>query len=224
MKSKNPVTRSERDQTRASRSTVRKASILQHRTSLGNNELRALLSLRHQDPHQVLGPHPSADGIIVRAFLPDAEKVEVVSGTKRPQVMVKLSEAGLFELFLPGTSKLPSYRLIVQSRSGEVKTIRDPYSFPPTVGELDLHLFGEGKHEEIYQKLGAHVTTVNRVSGVAFAVWAPQAHGVSVVGDFNSWDGRLHQMRMLAGSGVWALFIPGLSAGGRSTNFLSCCK
>jgi 1,4-alpha-glucan branching enzyme len=213
MKSKNPGTRLKRDQTRASSSTERKASILQHQTALGNNELRALVSLRHQDPHQILGPHPSDDGIVVRAFFPDAEKVEVVSGTKRPQAMVKLSEAGLFELFLPGTSKLPSYRLIVQSRSGEVKTIRDPYSFPPNVGELDLHLFGEGKHEEIYQKLGAHVTKVNRVSGVAFAVWAPQAHGVSVVGDFNSWDGRLHQMRMLGGSGVWELFIPGLSAG-----------
>src|SRR5258705_4891672 len=224
MKSKNPVTRSKRSQTRAGSSTVKDSSILQHQASISPNDLKALLSLRHHDPHQILGPHPSDDGIVVRAFFPDAKTVEVESGTKQPQAMVKVSEVGLFELFLPCTSKLPSYRLIVQSRSGEVKTIHDPYSFLPTVGELDLHLFGEGKHEEIYQKLGAHITMVNRVSGVAFAVWAPQAHGVSVVGDFNSWDGRPHQIRMLGGSGAWALFIPGLSAGGRSTNFLSCCK
>jgi 1,4-alpha-glucan branching enzyme len=93
------------------------------------------------------------------------------------------------------------------------KKILDPYSFPPTVGELDLHLFGEGRHEEIYKKLGAHVTKIGRVKGVAFAVWAPHAAGVSVVGDFNNWDGRVHQMRMLGRSGVWELFIPQLTTG-----------
>jgi len=90
---------------------------------------------------------------------------------------------------------------------------RNNTDLPPTLGEIDLHLFGEGRHEEIYKKLGAHVTKVGRTKGVAFAVWAPHAAGVSVVGDFNNWDGRLHQMRRLANSGVWELFIPKLTAG-----------
>src|SRR5919205_2595319 len=85
--------------------------------------------------------------------------------------------------------------------------------YEPTLGEIDLYLFGEGRHEEIYKKLGAHVTKVGRTKGVAFAVWAPHAAGVSVVGDFNNWDGRLHQMRRLENSGVWELFIPDLGAG-----------
>src|SRR6266496_3696 len=127
--------------------------------------------------------------------------------------MVKIDTAGLFELFVPGIRKISSYRLRVHQRNDQVKTVRDPYSFSPTMGELDLHLFGEGKHEEIYDKLGAHVMKVARVSGVAFAVWAPHAEGVSVVGNFNGWDGRIHQMRMLGGSGVWELFIPELVPG-----------
>src|SRR5215210_1857280 len=87
----------------------------------------------------------------------------------------------------------------------------DPQEFPPALGEIDLHLFGEGRHEEIYNKLGAHVTKIGRTRGVAFAVWAPHAFGVSVVGDFNNWDGRVHRMRMLGTSGVWELFIPKLT-------------
>ena len=126
--------------------------------------------------------------------------------------MEKIDPAGLFEVFVPRIKKIPSYRLSLH-RGGEVKTIRDPYSFLPTISELDLHLFGEGKHEQIYDKLGAHVTKVGTVKGVAFAVWAPHASGVSVVGNFNNWDGRVHQMRMLGESGVWELFIPELSVG-----------
>ena len=125
--------------------------------------------------------------------------------------MVKTDPAGLFEVVTP-LKKIPAYKLRIH-RGGEVSTIRDPYSFPPTLGELDLHLFAEGRHEQIYTKLGAHVTKVGTVKGIAFAVWAPHAAGVSVVGDFNNWDGRVHQMRRLATSGVWELFIPELEAG-----------
>jgi 1,4-alpha-glucan branching enzyme len=127
--------------------------------------------------------------------------------------MVKIHPAGLFEFSSPHTGKPFTYKLRIREPNGFVKTVRDPYAYLPTIGELDLHLFGEGKHEEIYNKLGAHVTKVGRVSGVAFAVWAPHAAGVSVVGDFNGWDGRFHQMRMLGGSGVWELFIPDLTVG-----------
>jgi 1,4-alpha-glucan branching enzyme len=103
--------------------------------------------------------------------------------------------------------------LRVLTHEGQTITLRDPYSFLPTIGELDLHLFGEGRHEEIYKKLGAQPLSVNRVKGVSFGVWAPHTSGVSIAGDFNSWDGRLHQMRRLGSSGVWELFVPDLAAG-----------
>jgi len=126
--------------------------------------------------------------------------------------MVQTDSAGSFELSVPRIKKIPSYKLRIH-RGDAVSTIRDPYSFPPTLGELDLHLFAEGRHEQIYNKLGAHLTKIGTVKGVAFAVWAPHASGVSVVGDFNNWDGRIHQMRRLASSGVWELFIPDLKDG-----------
>ena len=176
-------------------------------------DLKRFLSLKHQDPHQILGPHLNDDGLVIRAFRPDAEELHVVIGTRRPQAMNKIDAAGLFELFLPETGNIPAYRFRLHRNGGEDETLRDPYAFPPTVGELDLHLFGEGKHEKIYEKLGAHVMRVGRVSGVGFAVWAPHADGVSVVGDFNRWDGRIHQMRMLGSSGVWELFVPEIGAG-----------
>ena len=94
-------------------------------------------------------------------------------------------------------------------------TLDDPYRFPPTIGDLDLHLMGEGRHEELYEKLGAHVIEHEGVRGTAFAVWAPSARAVSVVGDFNSWDGRLHAMRSMGSGGVWELFLPGVEAGTR---------
>ena len=176
-------------------------------------DLKRFLSLKHHDPHQILGPHLSDNGLVIRAFRPDAEELHVVIGTRRPQAMSKIDAAGLFELFLPKTEKVPAYRFRLHRHGGEDETVRDPYAFPPTVGELDLYLFGEGKHEKIYEKLGAQLMKVGRVSGVGFAVWAPQAEGVSVVGDFNRWDGRIHQMRMLGSSGVWELFVPEIGVG-----------
>ena len=177
------------------------------------SELQQLVSLRHSDPHRILGPSLSEAGVTIRAFRPDAESVELIVGKKRPQPMIKMHAAGLFEILLPDLTQVPSYRFKVHEPGGRFVTLRDPYSFPPTLGELDLHLFGEGRHEAIYEKLGAHVRNVGRVNGVFFAVWAPHAEGVSVVGTFNGWNGKLHQMRMLGGSGVWELFIPDLEPG-----------
>src|SRR5262249_29173470 len=117
-------------------------------------ELNRFISLRHRDPHQILGNHKVDGGIVIRAFRPNANLVEVQVGRKKPQPMIRIHEAGLFALFIPGL-ELPSYRFQVHY-SGTVYTVRDPYSFLPTLGEVDLHLFGEGKHEAIYQKLGAH--------------------------------------------------------------------
>ncbi len=177
------------------------------------SELQQLVSLRHSDPHRILGPHLSEAGVTIRAFRPDAESLKLIVGTKRPQPMTKTYAAGLFEILLPDLTSVPSYRFTVQEPGGELVTLRDPYSFAPTLGELDLHLFGEGRHEAIYENLGAHVRKVGRVNGVSFAVWAPHAEGVSVVGTFNGWNGQLNQMRMLGGSGVWELFIPDLEPG-----------
>src|ERR1051325_729138 len=178
-----------------------------------SHDLNRLIALRHNDPHRILGVHTQGDTQTIRVFRPDAESVEIQVGKSRRSSRFKIHPAGLFEFSYPKSESSTSYRLIVHEPGGFVKTIRDPYSFPPTIGELDLHLFGEGKHEEIYNKLGAHITKIGRVSGVAFAVWAPHAAGVSVVGDFNNWDGRLHQMRMLGGSGVWEIFIPDFAPG-----------
>jgi 1,4-alpha-glucan branching enzyme len=180
---------------------------------LDTQDLNRLIALRHNDPHHILGVHTQGDTQTIRVFRPDAESVEVQIGKSRRSSMLKIHPAGLFEFSYPKSENSTSYRLIVHEPGGFVRTLRDPYSFPPTIGELDLHLFGEGKHEEIYNKLGAHVTKIGRVSGVAFAVWAPHAAGVSVVGDFNNWDGRLNQMRMLGGSGVWEIFIPDFAPG-----------
>ena len=179
---------------------------------LRTNEVRTLLSLRHPDPHQILGPHLTSDGLVIRALWPDAKQIEVTIG-KRVHPMERTHDAGVFEVLIPGTTDVPTYRFRITTHEGETTTIRDSYSFLPTIGELDLHLFGEGRHEEIYKKLGAHVLSVNRVKGVSFAVWAPGASGVSVVGNFNGWDGRFHQMRRLGPSGVWELFVPDLTAG-----------
>jgi len=127
--------------------------------------------------------------------------------------MSQLNSSGLFEILIPDLNDIPTYRFKVHYPDGVVFTLRDPYSVLPTVGELDLHLFAEGRHEAIYEKLGAHVRKIEGVTGVSFAVWAPNADGVSVLGDFNGWDGRLHPMRMLGSSGVWELFIPDLQPG-----------
>ncbi|HXD30693.1 MAG TPA: 1,4-alpha-glucan branching protein GlgB [Pyrinomonadaceae bacterium] len=176
-------------------------------------EIRSLLSLKHGDPHAVLGAHHFGDGVVIRAFRPNAEKVEVMIGKKKLQAMTSIHDAGLFEVIIPKLSEIPAYQFQVSYPGDVTVQQRDAYSFLPTVGDLDLHLFAEGKHIKIYDRLGAHPGRLGQVSGVGFAVWAPNAAGVSVVGDFNSWDGRLHQMRKLGVSGVWELFIPDLKPG-----------
>ena len=115
-------------------------------------------------------------------------------------------------------------------RGGTSTTARDPYCFLPTIGDLDLYLLGELKHERPYEVLGAHPRELGGVTGVAFAVWAPNARSMSVVGDFNAWDGRIHMMRSIGGSGIWELFVPGLETGarynstcGRATTSVCCC-
>ncbi len=168
------------------------------------------------DPHATLGAHPQNGGVVVRAFRPDA--VAVVA---RPEGLDPIelepaeAEPGLFEGVIEGAQLPLRYELEVRTPGGDAVVVRDPYSFAPTLGELDLHLAGEGRHERLWDRLGAHRRELEGVTGAAFAVWAPNAAAVSLVGDFNDWDGRLHPMRSLGGSGIWELFVPGIEEGAR---------
>ncbi len=177
-------------------------------------ELEALVRREHSNPHSVLGAHPANGGVVVRALRPAA--VEVVARANGESVTLEqIHPGGVFEGVIPGASLPLRYALEVDYGPGGRFELEDPYSFSPTLGELDLHLIGEGRHQELYERLGAHVREHEGVHGTAFAVWAPAARAVSVVGDFNSWDGRLHAMRALGGSGIWELFLPGVGAGAR---------
>jgi len=184
--------------------------------SLTAEAIQTLVRAEHGDPFAVLGPHPSTGGVTVRAFLPGAAEVVVVAGdgASLAQPLKPVHPDGLWEGKIAGP--LPrAYRLSVTDRAGHVTEIDDPYRFPPTLSGFDLHLLGEGTHYRVYEKLGAHAATLDGVAGVIFAVWAPNARRVSVVGDWNGWDGRTHPMRLHPGNGVWELFLPGVSEGAR---------
>jgi 1,4-alpha-glucan branching enzyme len=181
-------------------------------TTVAKSELDAVARREHAEPHAILGAHPDDDGVVVRAFRPSAQTVAVKPSRGKAVEMKCIHPAGIFEAELPG-AKLPlRYRLKVDYGPGGKFTLDDPYAFLPTLGELDLHLIGEGRHEELYARLGAHPMEHQGVPGTAFAVWAPAARAVSVVGDFNSWDGRLNAMRSMGSGGIWELFLPDVGA------------
>jgi len=165
----------------------------------------------------LLGAHAARTGVRVRALRPDATAVYVhqLDGEQEPTKLRQSDPRGLFDSVVKGAALPLRYELEVQYADGSSFRMRDPYSFPPTLGDLDLHLLGEGRHELLYERLGAHPREIDGVSGTAFTVWAPTARAVSVVGDFNSWDGRLHPMRSLGSSGVWELFVPAVAVGAR---------
>jgi 1,4-alpha-glucan branching enzyme len=178
-------------------------------------EVERLVHREHHDPHSLLGAHASDGGMVVRAYRPDAEKVVARGDSGESVELIKTHEAGLFEgtLAEADADAPPRYELEITYADGGPYTVRDPYAFPPTLGEVDLHLIGEGRHEDLYGKLGAHVTEIDGVTGTAFAVWAPAARSVSVIGAFNDWRGDLDQMRSLGGSGIWEIFIPAVADG-----------
>jgi 1,4-alpha-glucan branching enzyme len=178
-------------------------------------DIEAIVRRDLADPHRLLGAHQQNGSVVVRAFRPSAAKVAVRPDGGTPVELKQRHPAGLFEGELKGATLPLRYELEVQYGPGETYTLQDPYAFLPTLGEIDLYLAGEGRHEELYEKLGAHLLDLDGVTGVAFAVWAPSARSVSVVGDFNSWDGRLHPMRSLGASGIWELFVPGVPEGSR---------
>ena len=183
-------------------------------SDISRDDVRRLLSLTHRDPHSILGVHLTNGGAIVRAYRPEATEVFLRLDDGERREMIMRPEPGLFEIAVPERGpEIFRHRLEVLYPGNRSITVRQPYSFPPTLGDLDLYLWAEQKHERIWKKMGAHVCEVSGVSGSSFALWAPNAAGISVVGDFNGWDGRLHMMRMLGGSGVWELFIPDLGPG-----------
>ncbi|MBW2734569.1 MAG: 1,4-alpha-glucan branching protein GlgB [Deltaproteobacteria bacterium] len=170
-----------------------------------------------RNPHMLLGAHPltieGRAGLVVRTFSPTTEKAFVCYGKKRRQ-MLRVHPEGIFAAFIEGETFPFSYQLELVQPDERVVKRSCPYAFAPTLGELDLHLSGEGSHTRLYEKLGAHPCTIEGVEGTSFAVWAPNAARVSVVGNFNDWDGRTHQMRVMGNSGIWEIFIPGILVGG----------
>ena len=160
-------------------------------------DLAALVRGQHADPFAVLGPHERGDDLVVRAFWPGAAAIDLVtpSGELRAP-MNRVHEAGLFEVTLPKSTREDiDYRLRIAEGGGRTLTLDDPYRYGPVLTAYDLHLFGEGTHVRGFDKLGARPITHGIRDGVHFAVWAPSARRVSVVGDFNGWDGRVHPMR-----------------------------
>ncbi len=179
-------------------------------------ELRSITRARCALPHDFLGMHKAKGGIVVRAYVNDAKSCELVDlrdEMKARYPMTRLDESGFYEVFLKGKRAFFPYRFRTERYNGEIRQFYDPYSFAPMLSESELYLIGKGDERKIYDKLGSHIREINGVKGASFAVWAPTARRVSVVGGFNQWDGRYHQMRALGSSGIWEIFIPGVSSG-----------
>jgi len=181
--------------------------------SVSTTELDLLVRGEHGDPHTLLGPHVENGVVTIRVLKPLAESVTVVAGAARTPLRHEHEGVWVGEL---DTAEVPDYRVEVVYAGHDPVTYDDPYRYLPTLGETDLHLVNEGRHERLWDVLGAHVRTFpSGVTGTSFAVWAPNARGVRVVGDFNSWDGREHPMRQLGSSGVWEIFLPDVTEGVR---------
>jgi 1,4-alpha-glucan branching enzyme len=176
-------------------------------------DLERLVRREHADPHSILGAHEHDGGVVVRAFRPAAAAVRVVADGEEPVALECVHPGGVFEGVVAGAELPLAYHLEVDYPDAGTVEVQDPYRFLPTIGELDLHLLGEGRHEELWERLGAHVREIDGVRGTSFGVWAPAGRAVSVVGDFNFWDGRVHPMRSLGSSGIWELFLPGVDTG-----------
>lgn len=188
-------------------------------TNAENAQLRRLLEGHYHDPHSILGAHPATQdgesGVVVRAMHHAASRAELLLSDGGIREMARVA-GGVFAAFVPFVpyAELPMhYRLRFEFADGSTWERDDSYRFAPTIGEVDLHLFNEGTHRRLWEKLGAHPKTIDGVAGVAFAVWAPTAQRVSVIGDFSQWDGRLFPMRSLGASGVWEIFLPDVRPG-----------
>jgi len=186
--------------------------VLQTDMKQSNATFEALAKGKHNDPFAVLGLHRVGNVRIVRTLQPQAQSVDLVDGNgELLAAMEPVHPGGLFTAVMPARKR--RYKLRVTARNGDVAEIEDCYRFSSTLGDLDLYLLGEGSDLKIYQKLGAQLRELEGVGGTRFAVWAPNASRVSVIGDFNDWDGRRHVMRLHAANGIWEIFIPGVAGG-----------
>jgi 1,4-alpha-glucan branching enzyme len=181
-------------------------------------DIKSIVNSDHHDPFSVLGIHQveykKHKVMVVRAFLPDVDQVFVsLPKAEQHYPMTLVHKAGFFEAICADRKDFFAYELETVDKAGNKKRFADPYSFLPVLSDEDLYLFGEGNNYRIYERMGCHLLTINGVSGAFFAVWAPNAKRVSVIGNFNGWDGRKHPMRVRGLSGVWELFIPGLQEG-----------
>jgi 1,4-alpha-glucan branching enzyme len=174
-----------------------------------SDEAKAVVTGRHSDPFSFLGPHKENDRTILRVLMPDASRVVAIEEGGHEQELTQVDQTGLFS----GPIGKDRYHLRARFGDREVE-LQDPYRFPPLLSDFDLHLLGEGNHLHIYEKLGAHPQQLDGVEGVGFVVFAPNAQRVSVVGDFNNWDGRRHAMRV-RGNGYWEIFVPAAVAGNK---------
>ena len=172
-------------------------------------EVEALVNAKHDNPHHILGIHECIDDVFVNAYIPGARIVTVIdTETKKNYSLVSERVEGFFSICIKDKKSF-DYVLDVKYEDGTEEKLIDPYIFEPVIDPIDISRFNEGIHYEIYEKLGAHPMVVDGVKGTLFAVWAPNAERVSVVGNFNRWDGRRHPMRKLDYSGIFELFIPG---------------
>src|SRR4030042_270031 len=193
-------------------------------------QIKLIVNANHWDPFQVLGNHiiekEGRKAVAIRTFLPEVEKAWIIQAKSKEQgakdkiseeektnQMRKIHMAGFFEAIFNDKKEVFPYRIRIKSRDGIISEFDDPYSFMPVLTDFDIHLIGEGSHYKTYEKLGSHVMEINGIRGVHFAVWAPNARRIRVIGDFNKWDGRRHPMRVLGSSGIWEIFIPGLKEG-----------
>jgi 1,4-alpha-glucan branching enzyme len=201
--------------------TTAKSAFVVSGTTIPAGDLEGLAKNMHFDPHSVLGPHPvkvnGAPATAVRALFPGRDEVTLVvkdpkEGPKQIP-MKKVHDSGIFEAVIPGQKKKLDYKLQLTESDGTKKRVEDPFRFPVSVDEMDLWLFNEGSLENTGELLGAHEKVVDGVKGFNFVVWAPNAKRISVVGEFNEWEGKQHPMRRLGDSGVWEIFIPGVEGG-----------
>jgi 1,4-alpha-glucan branching enzyme len=182
------------------------------------NELLRIIAASHHDPFEVLGRHPIAiktktdNDLLIRVFLPGAKSAALVIN-EQLEPLTRIEGTDFFELACLAKNIPAHYQIEWRDRNNSLRREYDPYSFAPQLGDLDIHLFNEGQHWNIYDHLGAHLHKIDGIEGILFATWAPSAERISVVGDFNNWDGRHHPMRVRGGSGLWEVFIPGIKPG-----------
>ena len=180
-------------------------------SALSSEQIKNLAAGNIADPFTILGPHLEKNNLVVRGFIPGAKSVSVAGlGQGKSVEPVSVDKTGLFEVKFPSDTQINPYRLNVEFAEGNSSSFYDSYSFMPILSDYDMYLYGQGNHYNIYEKFGAHVITHQGIRGTVFAVWAPSAKRVSVIGDFNQWDGRRHMMRSRGSSGIWELFVPHL--------------